>query len=98
MKRIKDNRVHLMLYFFGSGHHTNASDFTILQRFQRIVNIIPCVAKADSFVGEEMSKIKLDIITNASDRDVKFFDCDGAITMVANPREATLLREVFLNH
>lgn len=30
MKNLKDNRVHLLLYFF-AGHHTNACDFTMLK-------------------------------------------------------------------
>ncbi len=68
-----------MLYFFGSGHHTNVADFTILQRFQKLTNIIPVIARADSFKQNELYMMKLDIINTAIDRKVKFFDCLGAI-------------------
>jgi septin family protein len=68
-----------MLYFFGSGHHPNSCDFKILQTFQKIVNVIPIIARADIFKSEELYKMKIDIITQASERNVKFFDCDEAI-------------------
>lgn len=80
---IEDRRVHLMLYFFGAGHHTNASDFTILQRFQDLVNILPVIAKADSFKPNELQRLKLDILNTAIERRVRFFDCAGAINVIA---------------
>lgn len=71
-----------MLYFFGSGSHTNAADFSILQQFQRFVNVIPVVARADCFQTDELYKLKLDIIDTAIDRKVKFLDCQKAIDSV----------------
>jgi septin family protein len=47
------------------------------------VNVIPVIAKADSFKPDELMKMKLDIINTAIDRGVKFFDCDKAIESVA---------------
>jgi septin family protein len=47
------------------------------------VNVIPVIAKADSFKPDELNKMKLDIINTAIDRGVKFFDCDKAIESVA---------------
>jgi septin family protein len=47
------------------------------------VNVIPVIAKADSFKTKELFKMKLDIINTAIDRGVKFFDCDKAIDSVA---------------
>ena len=47
------------------------------------MNVIPVIAKADSFTSEELFKMKLDIIITAIDRGVKFFDCDKAIDSVA---------------
>lgn len=64
-----------MLYFMGSGHHTNVGDFTILQRFQRFVNILPIVACADKFDKIELYKYKVDIMNTAIDRKVTFLDC-----------------------
>lgn len=70
LKSIVDNRVHLMLYFFGSGHHTSAWDFKILQNFQKLVNVIPVIAKADSFKTNELLRLKVDILDSASQRNV----------------------------
>ena len=47
------------------------------------MNVIPVIAKADSFTSEELFKMKLDIINTAIERGVKFFDCDKAIDIVA---------------
>ena len=38
---------------------------------------------ADSFDKKEIQEIKLDIVTSAIERGVKFFDCIGAINRVA---------------
>lgn len=48
IKEIPDNRVHLLLYFF-NGHHTNPTDFAILKKMSKYVNILPIIPKADSF-------------------------------------------------
>ena len=79
LNNIEDRRVHLMLYFFGGAHHTTGADFTILKKFQNIVNVIPVIAKADSFKPNELLRMKLDIINTSFERGVKFFDCNLAI-------------------
>lgn len=71
-----------MLYFFGSSSHTNAADFSILKQFQRFVNVLPVLARADCFQSDELYKLKLDIIDTAIDRKVKFLDCQKAIDSV----------------
>ena len=58
---IVDNRVHLLLYFF-NGHHTNANDFTMLRKLQKIVNVIPLIPKADSFTPLELLRMKMDVV------------------------------------
>ena len=73
-----------MLYFFGNSKHTNASDFTILQDFQKNVSIIPVVAMADSFQDNEMHRLKIDILNTALDRRVNFFNCAAALDEVAS--------------
>jgi len=78
MRDLKDNRVHLLLYFFG-GHHTNASDFNNLSKLKKYVNILPIIPKADSFRTEELLRMKTDIIVNSQDRGIMFFDCIEAI-------------------
>ena len=54
---IDDKRVHLLLYFFGSSHPLS-NDFTIMKKFQKYVNVIPVIAKADSFKPDEMMRMK----------------------------------------
>ncbi|CDW82547.1 cell division protein [Stylonychia lemnae] len=98
LKDIKDNRVHLLLYFFG-GHHTNAVDFKILSRLKKYVNILPIIPKADSFNSEELFNMKTDIIINGQDRDIMFFDCIEAISQAVgqNEEKMKLLTEELLN-
>ena len=67
-----------MLYFF-DGHHTKPSDFKFLKAFQSLVNVIPVIAKADSFKKEELFKMKRDVVLSAFEEKVKFFDCYDAI-------------------
>lgn len=74
LNAIEDKRVHLLLYFFG-GHHSNLCDFIALKRLQRYVNVIPVISKADSFKSDELRRMKLDIMVEAFDRSVNFFDC-----------------------
>ncbi len=64
MNNIEDKRVHLMFYFF-TGHKTVDNDFKILRKLQKYVNIIPVISKADSFKGEELYLMKMDIINTA---------------------------------
>jgi septin family protein len=70
IKQIDDKRVHLMLYFFGNGSHTNACDFTLLQEFQKTVSILPVISMADRFNPKELHLYKLDIMNTAIDRKV----------------------------
>lgn len=37
--------------------------------------MIPIVSKADSFKKDELNKVKLDIVTQAAERKVNFYDC-----------------------
>lgn len=61
---VEDSRVHLLLYFFG-GHHSNASDFKMIKKLQKYVNILPVIPKADSFKESELYNMKMDIIETA---------------------------------
>lgn len=63
---------------------------------QSIVNVIPVIAKADSFKPNELFKMKLDIINTAIDRGVKFFDCNLAIGNVSkNVRTTAQVNAMF---
>lgn len=87
INNIADSRVHLLLFFF-SGHHTNFGDFTMLKKLQIYVNIIPVIAKADSFKENELHQMKMDISSTAEDRRVNFFDCIEAIKTYAGNNKA----------
>jgi septin family protein len=91
MKEMDDTRVHLMLYFFGSSHRASAVDYTILQKFQKIVNIIPIIARGDSFESKELLNYKMNIQTSAIDRGVQFYDCFQAIEDIARVRKTLLI-------
>jgi septin family protein len=90
-----------MLYFFGNSSHTNACDFTLLQEFQKVVNIIPVVSMADSFKPNELHRLKLDILNTAIDRRVQFFNCVGALDQVTNdvrsPNDRLLFYRILRN-
>ena len=75
---MEDNRIHLLLYFF-EGHHLKHMEFKVLKTLQSYVNIIPVVAKADSFTQGELQQFKMGIIAEAADRNINFFDCSSAI-------------------
>ena len=95
INNIADSRVHLLLFFF-SGHHTNFGDFTMLKKLQTYVNIIPVIAKADSFKETELHEMKIDISSTAEDRRVNFFDCIEAIkTYAGNVRNHLQIYKLF---
>lgn len=54
----------------------------MLKRIQKYANIIPIIAKADSFVHKELLEIKLGLITKAAERKINFFDCREAIFLM----------------
>jgi septin family protein len=56
----------------------------MIKRFQKYANVLPIISKADSYKTSELLKFKLDIITTAADRGVKFFDCEEAITQICD--------------
>ena len=80
---MEDNRIHLLLYFF-DGHHTKPGDLTMIKKLQKYVNIIPIIAKADSFKRNELIRIKSEIVTRAKERKIEFFDCYKALSTVTD--------------
>jgi septin family protein len=77
-KRISDNRVHILLFFFDK-HRINEMDLNLVKKFEKFTSVIPILAKGDQFEAREMNEVKLDLITKASDRNIKFYDCKQAI-------------------
>ena len=58
-KEIVDNRVHALLYFIApTGHSLKPLDIDFMKRVHHRVNLIPIIAKADSFTTEELKAFK----------------------------------------
>lgn len=49
----KDERVHLIIYFF-DGKHENMNDFQNIKVLQRYANVLPVIGKADSFTDDAL--------------------------------------------
>ena len=47
-RELPDPRIHLCLYFL-NGHHIKQADLDFLKALSSYVNILPIIAKADSF-------------------------------------------------
>ena len=61
LAKIRDRRIHLLLFFF-DGHHTKDQDFLAIKEFQSLTNVIPLLAKGDSFERAELKKVKENIV------------------------------------
>ena len=59
---IRDNRVHLCLYFIApTGHGLKELDIEFMRALQDRVNIIPVIAKADTLTTAEMQLFKQNV-------------------------------------
>ena len=79
LKKIRDERVHVVLYFF-DGHHCKQQDLEACIELQELTNVMPILAKGDQFVQLEMSEVKKTLIRNANAHGVQFFDVRGALS------------------
>ena len=53
-KKMPDNRVHCCLYFIApTGHGLKPLDVEFMKRLHEKVNLVPVIAKADTFTSEE---------------------------------------------
>lgn len=73
-RSITDDRIHLLLYFFDSAR-IKKNDLLILKKLSKYVNILPVISKADSLTLRELNQLKEDIIVQASDYKIDFYDC-----------------------
>jgi len=80
-----------VLYFF-DGYRTEVNDFTMAKCFQKYTNILPVIAKADTFKPDELLKMKLDIITTAHDRGLIFFDCAQTLSELFDKDKESFLK------
>lgn len=61
---LPDPRVHLCLYFL-NGHHIKQADLTFMKELSGYVNILPVIAKADSFTTQELIEVKCSLLEEA---------------------------------
>jgi septin family protein len=76
----------LCLYFI-EGPRIKDLDKRTLFELQKYVNIIPILARADSYSVEEILEAKLRIIEECYDAGIQFFDCAKAMRLDVNDLE-----------
>ncbi|KAL4495024.1 hypothetical protein ABPG72_015724 [Tetrahymena utriculariae] len=74
----KDCRVHVCLYFI-QGRSISKFDQKAILKLQEYVSIIPILAKGDTYMTEEVIQIKQNIIKDAHDNQINFFDCEAPL-------------------
>ncbi|EAS01103.2 septin protein (macronuclear) [Tetrahymena thermophila SB210] len=74
----KDCRVHVCLYFI-QGRSISKFDQKAILKLQEHVSIIPILAKGDTYMIEEVKQIKQNIIKDAHDNKISFFDCEAPL-------------------
>eukprot|EP00045_Choanoeca_perplexa_P005613 m.47284 g.47284 ORF g.47284 m.47284 type:complete len:395 (-) comp13214_c0_seq1:353-1537(-) len=69
-----DTRVHACLYFIPpTGHSLSPLDAEAMQQLQGVVNIIPVIAKADTFTPEELAHFKQRIRADLEHHKIKTY-------------------------
>ncbi|XP_022656518.1 endochitinase A-like isoform X3 [Varroa destructor] len=72
---IVDNRVHCCLYFIApSGHGLKSLDVEVMKKLHDKVNIVPVIAKADTFTPEECQLFKRRIQNELTQHGIKVYD------------------------
>ncbi|KAG0730346.1 Neuronal-specific septin-3 [Chionoecetes opilio] len=72
--RIPDSRVHCCLYFIPpSGHSLSSLDVEVLQRLDKVTNVVPVIAKADTLTLEEREAFKERIRADLHDHGIKSY-------------------------
>jgi len=59
-KNIPDTRVHVVLYFVApTGHHLKPLDIEFMRRLDKICNVVPVIAKADTLTLDERREFRV---------------------------------------
>ncbi|OBA20356.1 hypothetical protein METBIDRAFT_42966 [Metschnikowia bicuspidata var. bicuspidata NRRL YB-4993] len=75
--RFVDTRVHVLLYFIApTGHGLREMDIACMKRLARYVNVIPVLARADSFTEAELRHFKAQVNTDIERFNVPTFQFD----------------------
>lgn len=91
-RNVTDNRIHLVFYFF-DGHRSKDQDFISVKEFEQYSNVIPILAKSESFTSKELIIAKENLIKSAISHGVKFYDIKSAVEadQKNNQREVNLI-------
>jgi septin 7 len=72
---LTDSRIHCCLYFIPpSGHGLKPLDVEFMKQLHQKVNIIPVIAKADTFTPEECAAFKKKVLKDIEDNKIKIYD------------------------
>ena len=63
--RFEDTRVHVALYFIEPvGHGLRELEYELMKRISRYTNVLPIIAKADSFTKDELKEVRNNILND----------------------------------
>eukprot|EP00051_Salpingoeca_urceolata_P019826 m.292886 g.292886 ORF g.292886 m.292886 type:complete len:383 (+) comp19489_c1_seq3:111-1259(+) len=70
----QDDRVHCMLYFISPvGHGLKPVDVATLRALHNKVNIVPLIAKADTFTKPELKAFKEKVLADLAEHQINYF-------------------------
>lgn len=98
LKKIVDARIHLVLFFF-DGHHPKDQDFYSVKAIQEFTNVIPILAKGDSYTVQELSVVKKKIVERAEELKVDFFNIRSTLDDISDVRKRDkIVKECLTEH
>ncbi|KAL5467375.1 hypothetical protein EMCRGX_G031592 [Ephydatia muelleri] len=73
--QLEDYRVHCCMYFIPpNGHGLRQIDIEFMKKLHEKVNIVPVIAKADTFTPEECLKFKKKVLQDIQNNQIKIYD------------------------
>ena len=86
---LNDTRVHVCLYFIcPTGHSLKSIDLMMMKKLDKLVNIIPIIAKADTIAKNELAKFKQKIMQDLIANQVRIYqfpiDDDSVVDLNAS--------------
>ncbi|KAI9298712.1 cell division/GTP binding protein, partial [Neoconidiobolus thromboides FSU 785] len=73
--RFQDNRIHALLYFITpTGHGLRELDVELMKKLGPRVNVIPIIAKADSFTKQELKEFKAKIMEDVDHYHIPIYN------------------------
>lgn len=73
--RFEDNRIDVLLYFIApTGHGLSEIDVAAMKTLGKRVNVLPVLAKADSYSAEEMARMKALVTHQIKEAGIEIYD------------------------